>query len=214
MGCPFKSLPGSLCALFSQVPNYARRSQRPLCCPASPCLPALSGSLQSVLCCCSSPPHWPARSRSFSPVTERTLSLTACPLFSLQPLFAASVGRSVLSSSFLILSLSFLLVWFPPSYLYFFFCTEFQRLVGFLCLSVVLRVFTGAFTRCLLLEWSTSSGCSCVYFQFLLFVLWYFLASFSFHINAYFLSMIVQDLFLIFVYLILLFALFYLVLAV
>lgn len=173
MGFLYKSLSGSACALLSQVPHYARRSQRPLCCPASPL---------------------PASAQWFAPVGAPLLFITAplagaqselqpgyrahteprrllALLLPLPPLWAflppLLVGHS---SSCLLLSLSFSLVWFPHFY---FFLLRFFLLwisaAGWISVSVVPRVFTGAFTRCLLLEESPSSGFSYVDFQFLSF---------------------------------------------
>lgn len=92
----------------------------------SPRLSALSGSLQSAPGCCSSPPRWPARSRSFSrfPSAHRASPpARSSPLASASlSVFASSVGRSLLSSSFLPLVLSFFLsCWFAPLLLIFFF---------------------------------------------------------------------------------------------
>lgn len=100
----------AMCQITHAAPSGCFTAQTP------PSLSALSGSLQPALCCCSSPPHRPARSRSFSPVTERTLSLIACSLaallLSLQPLWTflppVLVGEfSFLFSSFFLAGLSF-----------------------------------------------------------------------------------------------------------
>lgn len=101
----------AMCQITHGAPSGSSITRTP------PSLPALSGSLQSALRFCSSPPHWPARSWSFSPVTECTLSLPACTLpahllcaSAALNVFTSCVGRSVLSSLFF--SLFFLSCWF------------------------------------------------------------------------------------------------------